>query len=236
MKTLFTLLVLMAGLTSANLADNAAADRGLYPALESFLKETTGEFKLIDNERKEALKLLAASIHESMGKHETVQLTFICTHNSRRSHMGQLFAQAAAAYYGVGPVNTFSGGTEATAFNKRAVMAVVGAGFVVESPEEETSNPHYKVMMGKNQPAMDAWSKKFDDAANPSKDFIAVMTCSQADEACPIVPGAFDRVSLPFEDPKVADGTPRELETYRARARQIAREMMFVMKQVKALR
>ena len=44
-----------------------------------------------------------------------VRLIFICTHNSRRSHMAQLWAQTAAAYHGVAAIETFSGGTEATA-------------------------------------------------------------------------------------------------------------------------
>jgi arsenate reductase len=36
------------------------------------------------------------------------------------------------------------------------------------------------------------------------------MTCSEADKNCPIVLGALDRISLPYNDPKEADGTPEE--------------------------
>ena len=42
---------------------------------------------------------------------DSPQLNFICTHNSRRSHLGQIWAAIAGAYYNV-DVATFSGGTE----------------------------------------------------------------------------------------------------------------------------
>ena len=75
---------------------------------------------------------------------------------------------------------------------------------------------------------MEAWSKVYTNDANPTQGFCAIMTCSEADEACPAVFGAKARVSLPFEDPKKADGTPQEAETYLARCQQVATELAFV--------
>jgi arsenate reductase len=40
-----------------------------------------------------------------------------------------------------------------------------------------------------------------------------------------------DRISLPYDDPKAADGTSEEAERYEERCLQIATEMMYVMEQ-----
>ncbi|MEX1369391.1 MAG: protein-tyrosine-phosphatase, partial [Nannocystaceae bacterium] len=157
-------------------------------------------------------------------------LLFICTHNSRRSHMSQLWAAAAAAWYGIDGVETFSGGTEATAFNPRAVAAMQRAGFAVDDPGGD--NPRYSVTFGPEASPMSAFSKTWQDEVNPDEGFAAVMTCSQADEACPFVHGSKLRIALPYVDPKVSDGTPDEAATYDERAQQIATEMFYLFSRV----
>lgn len=74
------------------------------------------------------------------------ELTFICTHNSRRSHMGQIWAQAAAWHFGLNDVRTFSGVTEATAFNPRAVRALRELGVAIDV-SQEADNPVYTVQL-----------------------------------------------------------------------------------------
>ncbi|MBW2160612.1 MAG: hypothetical protein JRH14_11750 [Deltaproteobacteria bacterium] len=37
---------------------------------------------------------------------------------------------------------------------------------------------------------VECFSKTYDDPGNPAEGFVAVMTCSEADEACPVVSGA----------------------------------------------
>jgi hypothetical protein len=59
------------------------------------------------------------------------------------------------------------------------------------------------------------------------------MTCSEADKNCPVVRGAAVRVALPYEDPKVADGTPAEAARYDERSRQIATEMFYLFSEVR---
>ena len=156
----------------------------------------------------------------------------ICTHNSRRSHMGQLWLLAASVYYDIAQVETFSGGTEGTAFNPRAVAAMQRAGFEIEKMDEN-DNPKYKVTLGSNIESQHLFSKKYSHEVNPQKGFAAVMVCSDADEACPIVFGAEHRVAIPFDDPKAFDGTVQEATKYDERCHQIAREMFFVMNYVK---
>jgi arsenate reductase (thioredoxin) len=206
-------------------ATNKISTMSMYPALQLYADSLTFEFEMIPEERRAELKQLADYIRAQKDSAQPVQLTFICTHNSRRSHLGQIWAAAAASFYGVDGVETFSGGTEATAFNPRAVAAVKRAGFVIDSAIGE--NPRYRVHLREGDAGLVCFSKKYDDAANPQKDFAAIMTCSQADAECPYIPGAQFRLSLPYNDPKEADGTPQETERYNERCRQIGREMMY---------
>jgi len=152
---------------------------------------------------------------------------FICTHNSRRSHLSQIWASTAAAYYGVPGVETYSGGTEATAFNPRAVAALKRAGFEI-SHSATQDNPHYTVRFHDNAPAMECFSKVYKQPPNPTADFCAIMTCAQADKNCPVVRGATLRIGVPYEDPKAFDGTPEEAAKYDERCQQIAREILYV--------
>ncbi|MEO1232511.1 MAG: protein-tyrosine-phosphatase [Myxococcota bacterium] len=199
----------------------------LHPPLAAYVEKRWSEVDAIPDERRAALDKLAGWVRRSVGASESASLTFICTHNSRRSHMTQLWAQTAAAVMGVPGIKTFSGGTEATAFNPRAVAAMTRAGFDIERPDD-ADNPHYAVGYGPSSPRMEAFSKVFGHEANPKEGFVAVMTCSQADASCPFVPGAAYRVSLPYEDPKASDGTEREAGAYDARVAQVATEMLYV--------
>ncbi len=203
----------------------------LLPALQSYVTSALAEFDQISQERKKMLGPLADYIQARVARKEAVQLTFICTHNSRRSHLSQLWAQAAAYYFGIADVKSYSGGTEATAFNPRAVKAVEKAGFRVEETEKSL-NPIYLVTYAPDQPPVKAFSKVYDEGGNPTSDFGAVMTCTQADENCPFIPGA-TRISLPYDDPKAFDDTPQEGATYDERCRQIARELFYAFSLVK---
>ena len=192
----------------------------------NYIQQAQQGFDRIPDERKERLQKLALFVRDKIKVGEEAKLIFICTHNSRRSHMGQLWARVAADYYGVSDVRTFSGGTEATAFNPRAVAALERADFAIEKISE-SDNPHYRVGYASDAPTQEAFSKKYDDTVNPSENFAAIMTCSQADANCPFVPGATLRIAIPYEDPKEADGTPEEATRYDERSKQIATEMLY---------
>jgi arsenate reductase len=210
--------------------ETSSMDRILHPDLQRYVNERVlPAMASIPADRKESLDLIAAFVKERKAAGTLADLTFICTHNSRRSHLSQLWAATAAWTFAQDHVRTYSGGTEATAFNPRAVAAVERAGFHVVKPEGK--NPMYEVSFATDHAAERCWSKKYDDAANPQKDFCAVMTCSEADKNCPIVFGALDRISLPYMDPKVADGTPEEATRYDERCLQIAAELWYVMQQ-----
>ncbi|MBR9998609.1 MAG: protein-tyrosine-phosphatase [Cyclobacteriaceae bacterium] len=200
--------------------------------LSLYISERLKEFDLIPAERKQNLQEMAEFVNLEAGSNRIARLIFICTHNSRRSHFGQIWAKTAAWYYGITEVETYSGGTEATAFNPRAVEALGNSGFEIEKTSG-VDNPVYKFFYENDSPPIQAWSKKYDSDDNPGEDFCAVMTCSQADADCPFIPGASLRISLPYEDPKNYDGTDRESIAYAERCGQIAREMFYLFSLVK---
>lgn len=205
----------------------------LYPEIAGLAETLNAEADSIDESRKLELEVLSRAILDSLHQLGHADLVVICTHNSRRSQLGQVWIKAAAAYYGIPAVRTYSGGTEATAFHHNMAQAMRDSGFMVNRLDD-SENPKYYIPLSDEDLGLDIlYSKKFDESYNPKKDFIAVMVCSQADEACPFVEGAFRRVSLPFDDPKKADGTANEQAAYINKVREMGREFLYVMRLVR---
>lgn len=199
----------------------------LLPELKDYVKKLEFEFSLIPKKRQGELKEVVRYIASTLAVGNTVNLTFICTHNSRRSHISQIWAQTAVYYYGIDNIHCFSGGTEATAFNPRAVKAMRKTGFEIE-PTDVSGNPIYKVKFAPKAPLLKAFSKQFNDPFNAQSGFAAIMTCSDADEACPVIPGAEKRFSITYRDPKEADDSDEEEKQYTERCQQIGREMFYL--------
>ena len=185
----------------------------------------------LSEERKTVLQPLIDYINSKKKEEKPIQLNFICTHNSRRSHLAQLWAQTMAAYFQIKNIECFSGGTEATAVYPMVVETLENTGFEI-SKEGDSKNPVYSIKYALEKSPIIAFSKKYDDAANPKSGFAAVMTCSQADAGCPFVAGSEKRIAIMYEDPKISDGTPQQQEVYTARSEQIAIEMKFVFSQI----
>ena len=202
----------------------------LFSELESYVAHRLGKSE-IDQERRVFLERISDFVMLKLADGEPARLVFICTHNSRRSQLCQFWAQAAARYYSIPSVETFSGGTETTAFNPRAVAALRRAGFVIEF-FSDGKNPVYEGWYEPGMEPIQAFSKVYDEPPNPKEGFAAIMTCASADAACPIVVGADKRIALPSDDPKEADGTEHEAEIYDKRCLQIAKEMLFVFADV----
>lgn len=203
----------------------------LLPAIRQYLSLAAQDADLIASGRKAALQKIADGVAISLQATGKAALIYVCTHNSRRSHMGQLWAIAAAAYYDIQGIAGYSGGTEITAFNPHAIKALQEAGFNIPASSHD-ANPHYKIGYALNAPEIIAFSKKYMDPPNPTTDFIAVMTCSHADEHCPFVAGATLKVATPYDDPKEGDGKPEQEQLYRERCREIATEVLYTFKLV----
>ena len=204
----------------------------LYASIATFCDQRVAEFDQIPEARKGELLKLRDYIRGKFNEDETPRLTVICTHNSRRSHMGQVWLAVGARYFDLPAIQTFSGGTESTAFNSRAVAALQRVGFDIQSPNADSPNPFYRLKWGEKLPAYQAFSKKYDSAPNPIDRFGAILVCSEADAGCPVVVGADFRLFLPFEDPKAFDDTSQEADMYDERCRQIAREVLFALSKI----
>ncbi len=211
---------------------NTEAKSDFYPELLEYVARRIAEFDRIENDRKKELENLAGYVRNRLDHSLPAKLIFICTHNSRRSHLSQIWAQVAAEYYGKSGVETFSGGTEATAMNPRAVAALKRCGLKITAQDPKSSNPKYEVRSSDSAKVQVCFSKKYDSPPNPTSEYCAVMTCSQADDACPIVSGCDMRIPIRYEDPKVADDTDQESERYDERSAQICREMFYMMSKV----
>jgi len=200
----------------------------LYPDLKKKL-EVLKKLE-VPSSRKEILNPLINFIQKEKNSGNQIQLNFICTHNSRRSQLGQVWAKAISAYFGI-DAECFSGGTEETDFFKNAIDALRRAGFRINS--EAGKNPPSEVFYSEEYKPVICYSKVYDAPENPSENFAAVMTCSHADENCPFIPGSKARIALDYNDPKEYDGTSLAEKKYDERSDQIASEMIYVFENIK---
>jgi arsenate reductase (thioredoxin) len=201
-------------------------------SIKQYCDNLLTQFETISKERKVLLENISNYISGKKESNQPIQLVYICTHNSRRSHFGQIWAQVAANYYNVKNVTTFSGGTEATAFNSNAINAIKRVGFEVK-PLDETSNRRYHIVFDETENPIICFSKVYDDAQNPQSKFAAIMTCSDAEENCPFIPGVELRIGTTYDDPKEFDNRPLQDAMYDERCKQIALETLYVFSNVK---
>ena len=143
--------------TESNSADKSdtlktekAVNMKFYPKLTKSIEKI--QVLGITEAHRESLDKIAAYIRAKQEKNQTCEIIFICTHNSRRSHLAQIWAQTAAENFALKNMITYSGGTEATAFNPRAVAAMERAGFNIDSTGSK--NPEYKLSFSDNAKSM----------------------------------------------------------------------------------
>jgi arsenate reductase len=187
--------------------------------------------KTISDERKLVLQPLIEFIQKKVTHQEKVRINFICTHNSRRSILSQVWAQTMAFHFGVKNVFCYSGGTESTAVFPKVIETLQKTGFQIDT-HVDGANPIYSIKFEQNEHPIIGFSKTFDNSFNPESEFAAIMTCSRADGDCPFIAGAEKRVPITYEDPKLFDNTPEQNKQYISRSRQIAMEMYYIFSQI----
>ena len=201
----------------------------LFQEIENLIKNLKPE--TISDERKAVLQPLTDFIQLKVSKDQEIRINFICTHNSRRSHLSQVWAQTMAHYFNIKNVFCYSGGTEATALFPMVSETLQNSGFEVKTISDG-NNSIYSIKYADNEHPIIGFSKKLDDDFNPKSGFVAIMTCDSANEACPFVSGAEKRIPITFEDPKAFDNTPQQAEKYNERSLQIATELLYVFSQI----
>lgn len=205
----------------------------IYEQIKIYCETLIKEFHSIPEQRKQILEEIAAYAQDRIKMDKPVRLIYICTHNSRRSHFGQIWAMVANTYYKK-QITAYSGGTEVTAFNIHAINALKRIGFEI-SKLGDNINPTYKVKFDDHEQAIECFSKVYDHPINPHTQFAAIMTCSEAEVNCPFIPGVDFRMATTYEDPKVSDNTPMNDVTYDERCRQIAREVFYMFSKLNGL-
>jgi arsenate reductase (thioredoxin) len=198
----------------------------IFPQIFTYCEARLSEFDQISEERKVILQKIATYIRTKQEANQAIQLVYICTHNSRRSHFGQIWAAVAAAYFDFQTVLTYSGGTEETSVHPNVLASLKRTGFEITSDQDPT-NSLYDVAFGAGL-STPCFSKVYDDSSNPQSAFAAIMVCTDAEENCPFIPNAELRISTTYDDPKAFDDTPQQDEQYDERSKQIAREILFI--------
>jgi arsenate reductase len=199
------------------------------PKIEAIINSL--DITSITQERKLLLAPLVVYIQEKLNSKNEIRLNFICTHNSRRSHFSQVWAQTISEYFEVDNVVCYSGGTEATALFTMVAETFQRSGFKIDVLAEGT-NPIYSIKYSDNQHPIIGFSKTYTSQFNPSSEFAAIMTCSHADGNCPMISGAEIRIPITYEDPKVSDGTQEQESVYKERSLQIATELKYVFSKI----
>jgi arsenate reductase (thioredoxin) len=200
-------------------------------SLEEFYQEV--DRLEISKQRQELLLEIAKGIQLYLDQKISLNLLFVCTHNSRRSQFGQLWATYFSRILGLSEhVSCYSAGTEATECNIRTIRALESAGFRAQYSVCQP-NPKYDLFSEGESSPIRLFSKTVDDNSIPKENIIALMTCSDAEENCPLVHGTLLKYSLNYKDPKEYDNTPEEKEAYWLKSKEIASEILFILKQLK---
>lgn len=186
----------------------------------------------IDENRRNLLTTIADTIKDIyVDDNEQISVNFICTHNSRRSQLGQVWAFFASHYFGLN-ISSFSGGTEVTAFHRNTVRTLKEVGFTFNVEEFSHQNPVYQVSFQGTSDFVLGFSKTFDHSINKAP-YVAITTCDSADENCPYIAEATRRFHLPYIDPKGSDGTPEQDAAYLKTNEMVAAEVYFIFDRVK---
>ena len=194
--------------------------------------ETSQKNIVIDDIRKELLLKIANKIAVNFNNND-ININFICTHNSRRSQLGQVWSFFAADYFKL-PINAFSGGTEITAFHRNTVKTLTEVGFKFDVDEFSHTNPIYRISFSDDNPSLLGFSKLYNNIENKTPYFV-LTTCNNADENCPFIPEAIDRFHVPYIDPKHSDDSAIQDETYLKTSGIIAAQMYYLFNEIKKL-
>ena len=120
---------------------------------------------------------------------DRTRVLFLCTHNSARSQMAEGLLRGMAG----DRFEVFSAGTEATRVRPEAISVMAEIGLDISAQESE---------------ALDRYLGKALD--------LVVTVCDDANETCPVFPGAKERLHWSFPEPsKAAGGCEERLRAFR---------------------
>ena len=200
----------------------------LSPQLHQLLKQLGKEREHISGTRIAKLRRIADVISIGLREANPLTVVFVCTHNSRRSQLAELWFRTLSTVYGLEDITVASAGTEATAFNEKMIHALELAGFEFQISGNSNNPTYHQLTADHNITGPPMYSKTLEQAFTRPVHGVAIMVCDSAADVCPHVPNIRYRAELLYKDPKISDDTPEEAAVYDARVREIGREMLFL--------
>ena len=194
--------------------------------------ENIKEFILKLNENsisKKRLKILDKIINElnkNTLKNNYPKIIFICTHNSRRSQLAEIWSHTFSFIFKK-KNKIFSAGTSKEEFNIRAINVLEKIGFKIKEEGKK-----YIFNFSENCNSIHMYSKDISEL-NLKNHFITIMTCADSDKNCPAIPNALARILLSYKDPKSFDNSKQETNKYIATSKKIALELFYLFKNLK---
>ena len=145
------------------------------------------------------------------------KIVFICTHNSRRSQLCEAWGSVLSKRFNLN-LFFYSAGTEKTGVYVEVINALQRAGLEIDKGGKinDINNP------------IELYSKTLDEIKGD--EFISLMTCSDAEENCPVDPRSKKNIKLFYNDPKKFDGTHKESLEYDKICKLIASELNAIFK------
>lgn len=180
-------------------------------------------------DRIQSIQQIISGINTDLKNNTQSRVCFICTHNSRRSQFSQAWMAVLSQKFSL-PLTVYSAGTEKTACNQRTLDSLLRNGFKLISKSDDVNNPVFHI---EHEGYDVKLSSKTIDDLNDIPDYLAIMTCGDADENCPYLPAAKHRISLTYKDPKYADDTPMEAEAYDRCCNEIKTELTYILNKLK---
>jgi protein-tyrosine-phosphatase len=198
----------------------------MNPTLKTLCEQIATQISTISSERKLKLDQLSAVLQQEINKNQSVNLVFVCTHNSRRSHFAQVWWETLHYYLKLNFFETFSAGTEVTRIHEHTLQTLEGHGFQLK-PLDKKENPTIQVAVDEHKKML--CFSKLTNHPSIKQPYVAILTCADAEENCPYIPEAKQRFALTYNDPKKSDGTPDQERIYHERSLTIATEAFYVL-------
>ena len=170
----------------------------MHSALAQYIEARTTEFGLVETDRRLRLDAIASYVRSKVRQQRAASLLFLGRHNSRRSHLAQVWAQTVAAWCEVGVVISYSAGVQPTRLAPAAVDALRRAGFVVDLGQDPSTA---KVSFRADAPPMICYAKDYEALQVPQRNWCAVSVDAGVAAGFPALDEAEERVVLPLEDP-----------------------------------
>jgi protein-tyrosine phosphatase/arsenate reductase len=192
--------------------------------MKNIIKKLSAAQLEISEQRKAELAEIAKTIAEGLND-KPISLIFVCTHNSRRSVLAEVWASVFIEHFNL-PLKAYSGGTEVTAVHQNTLDCLKSLGFQLKYDSSKI-NPKVDIKISETKSII-TFSKVYHDEFNPQSNFFALMMCQHAAENCPFIPNALGRINLPYKDPKAYDNSPLKEKKYTETALLIGSEFRYM--------